>query len=108
MSTAPVRASLCSFLTDSSFSKDSERVKSGKEQVRKFLQSLNDDDRLHFDTFAKTLMTALEKHFACVSSECPCRSKSALKEVIWRTFHNLRTEELPKLWNGLWLHGFLN
>ena len=60
MATARVRAALCSFLTDPSFLEDVERSKTAKEQLRKFLQAIPEDDS-QFDTLGASLMKALEK-----------------------------------------------
>ena len=79
MATGLVRAALCSILTDSDYLQDMERSKHAVEEVRQFIQAVNEDEpRLEcFDKFASNLMKALEKcFFSCISNDGPCRSKS--------------------------------
>ena len=44
MATGLVGAALCSFITDPDFKENDERSKAAKEQVRKFLPIITDDD----------------------------------------------------------------
>ena len=101
MATALVRAALCSFLTDPDFLDDGECSKTAKEEVRKFLQAITEDDcSLNlFDKLAASLMKALEKcFFSCVSSHAVCRSKLVKREKAWSAFHLLRIGEVGKMW----------
>ena len=95
-----VRAAICSILTDSKFSEESERWRLSKQQVVEFLQQISSDEKMdQFDDFAGNLMKTLEKNFfASISTDN--RSKSVLREKLWIKFHYLRITELPKLWNG--------
>lgn len=81
MATGLVRAS-ASFITDSDFCDCSENSVTAKEQVRKCLQAIHDDEVLQiFDEFAANLMKTLEKKFfACVSEGRLCRPKSVQNE----------------------------
>lgn len=107
MSTALVRAALCSLLTDA----DRECLQSvsgyrqAKEEVRQFLEVITqDDERLcKFDAFSLNLMKMLEKcFFSCVSkSSQSCRSKCVKREKMWSAFHQLRIKELSKIWQDL-------
>lgn len=109
MSTALVRAALCSLLTEA----DKECLESvggyrkAKEEVRQFLQVITQDDEYisKFDTLALNLMKMLEKcFFGCMSKNDKCRSKCVKREKMWSAFHQLRIKELNKLWQDL--HGF--
>ena len=103
MATGLVRAHLCSFITDSEFCDSSERSAAAKEEVRKFLQAIQEDSALQiFDEFASNLLKTLEKQFfACISGGHCWRSTNVQKEKIWSEFHKLRQNELPKLWCDL-------
>lgn len=108
MSTAIVRAVLCSLLTDQDCLESVERVKQSKEEVRKFVQAITIDDShlSQFDQFASSLMKLLEKcFFSCISKDA-CRSKYVQREKVWAAFHQLRIGEAAKLWQDLFRHGF--
>ena len=108
MSTAVERSVLCSFLTDQDCLESVERVKQSTEEVRKFIQSITEDDSHlnQFDQFATSLMKLLEKcFFSCISNDT-CRSKYVQREKIWAAFHQLRIKEAAKLWQDMFIHGF--
>ena len=77
-----------------------------KEQVRKFLQIITEDDSSQnlFDVLAANVTKRLEKcFFSCVSTEV-CRSKFVKREKAWRAFHQLRVGELGKTWCDFFGH----
>ena len=108
MSTAVVRAVLCSFLTDLDCLEGVERFKESREEVRKFVQAITKDDThlSQFDSFASSLMKMLEKCFFSCVTEDACRSKYVQREKVWAAFHQLRLQEAAKLWQDLFCHGF--
>lgn len=95
-----VRSAISAILTDSNFSKESERWKVAKQETVDFLQEISDDQgqrMTEFDEFAVKLMQLLEQH--CTSAlSGSSRSRSVLKEKAWIAFHQLRISELPKVW----------
>ena len=109
MSTAVVRAALCTLLADEDCLSSVECVKQVREEVKQFLQVITQDDKRlgQFDTFASKLMKMLEKcFFGCVSESAECRSKQVKREKMWTAFHQLWIGELSKLWKGLFSCGF--
>ena len=59
------------------------KLKKAKDDVRKFLQSVDDDEACRFDMFASNLMNALERCISsCISTGTTFRSKSVKKEKI--------------------------
>ena len=104
MATGLVRAALCAILTDSDYLQDIERSRHAVEEVRQFIQAINEDEPKleRFDRFASNLMKALEKcFFGCISKDDPCRSKSVKREKIWSAFHQLRIGDAEKMWCSL-------
>ncbi len=94
-----MRSAICSILTESKFSDESECWKAAKEQVTDLLQEIVDDKRQSdFDDFATKLMNSLSKHFTSDSTG-NSRSRSVVKEKAWIAFHKLRISELPQLWS---------
>ena len=104
MATALVRAALCSILTDADSLQSVGAYRMAKEEVRKFLQIITEDERLcKFDAFALNLMKQLEKcFFTCMPKNC--RSKCVKREKMWSAFHQLRIKDLSKLWQDLFSH----
>ena len=83
-----VRAALCSFITDPDFKENDERSKAAKEQVKKFLQIITEDDSRQ-NRFDILVVKRLEKcFFSCVSTE-GCRSKLVKREKTLRAFQRV-------------------
>lgn len=100
MATGVVRSGLCNVLTDEEHLDEVDQSKKVKDEVRKFLQSLNDDEASleRFDTFASNLMSALDRCISsCISTDTTFRTINVKKEKIWGTFHTVRLAEVDKL-----------
>ena len=99
-----VRAGLCNVLTDEKYLNEVDRSRRAKDEVREFLQSLDDDEACleQFDMFGSNLMNALERCISsCISTVTTFRSKSVEKEKIWGAFHQVWLAEVDNLWEGL-------
>ena len=87
-----VRAALCSFIADPDFKENDERSKAAKEQVRKLLQIITEDDSRQ-NRFDILVVKRLEKcFFSCVSTEV-CRSKLVKRE---KTLCAFLSPQLPR------------
>lgn len=95
MASVVVRAALRSFVSDSAIPQSSKRGMKAVASVENFLDEEIDQDE--FDIFAQTLHTAIEESVS-TSATTKSRSKSVLREKVWRSFHQLRLKELVDIW----------
>ena len=101
MATGIVQSCLCNILTDEEYLDEVDRCKKAKNDVREFLQSLDDDEACleRFDTFASNFMNTLERCISsCISAVATFSSKSVKKEKVWGAFHQVQLTEVVKLW----------
>ena len=104
MATGIVRSCLCNVLTDEEYLDEVDRCKKAKDDVREFLQHVDDDESclVRYYTFASNLMNALERCISsCISTVTTFRSKSVKKEKVWNAFHKVRLTEVDNLWQDL-------
>ncbi|SMN01760.1 hypothetical protein SPONN_19 [uncultured Candidatus Thioglobus sp.] len=96
MSTGLIRAALCSILSDCAVY--GERSANIHRSISVFLERFSNDSFIReFDFFAETLYCALQQCVHSVTSK-KYRAKSALREKLWVSFHNMRENQLKVIW----------
>ena len=100
MCSGAVQAAVTSVFDDKDFSLGAQRMTLAKESAKVILALVDADEnnREVFDNFSVVVMDKLNSA-AAVSANA--KNFSSQREIMWSKFHQIRTSELPKLWNEL-------
>ena len=100
MCSGAVRAAVSSVFDDEDFSLGAPRMILAQESAKVILALVDagENNREAFDNFSVVVMDKLNSA-AAVSANA--KNFSSQREMMWSKFHQIRTSELPKLWNEL-------
>ena len=97
MASGIVRGALSCILTDSTFSRTSERSKKSLQQLTTLLSLIEEEPYCDiFDEFASQLLTSLQ----CLVESAHSESFTVKREYLWSTFHQKRVTDIARLWKN--------
>ena len=94
-----VRRALSAVATDECLTVDSRRAKRFQKMGKEFIDMCTSREHSwHFKTFSDELVQKERELF--VTAVGRCRLASSKRARLWTSFHNLATNDLPKIWTG--------
>ena len=98
MTNGLLRCAVSEILEDKTLDIQSSRIGEAKHMATKLLEKLQNEDSVAiFDRFSAEVTTKLESICMSCSSN---RSPATKRAKMWSSFHRVRNEELPKMWDN--------